>query len=233
MNAILGFSEIMKHQIFGPIEQDQYRDYVNDIHFAGTLLQANINDLLDVSRLEVGKMSWIDTWAPITEIVERTVNTCQRDAENAGIKLARDIHDEDFMIYCDPERTAQILINLVTNAVKFSDPESTITISSNSVGEQIELSVQDEGCGIPAEHIEQIFEPFQQVDADSMTAKKGGMGLGLSIVKNLTDKLDGQLAMTSTLGHGTKVTMTIPAKRVAKSGADMLESNQPLASAMS
>ena len=228
MNAILGFSEVMKHQIYGPIHQDQYREYVNDIHFAGSLLQANINDLLDVSRLEVNKMSWTDDWSPITEIVERTVNTCTRDVTAANINLKQDLHDANLMIHCDPERTAQILINLVTNAVKFSDPGSEITISSSESDAYTELSVIDQGCGIPDQHIEEIIEPFRQVASNSLTTQKGGMGLGLSIVKGLVEKLEGQLAIESELGHGTKVTVKVPSHRIRK----LAHKDQPSALAL-
>ncbi len=215
MNAILGFSEMMKHQIFGPIHQEQYREYVKDIHFAGSLLQANINDLLDVSRLEVNKMNWTDEWSPITEIFENTVNTCRRDVTAAKIHLKQDLHDRNIAIHCDPERTAQILINLVTNAVKFSAAGSEITISSSTNDTFTELTVTDQGCGIAPEHIEEIIEPFCQVASNSMTTQKGGMGLGLSIVKGLVEKLEGHLAIESEVGRGTKVSVKIPAHRIA------------------
>ena len=215
MNAILGFSEVMKTEIFGRIEQEQYREYVSDIHFAGTLLQANINDLLDVSRLEVGKMSWSDSWAGLTEIIDRTLATCAPDAEASEIELTQDVDDGNIQIFCDPERTAQILINLVTNAIKFSDAKTRITISSRIDRDATTLSVTDQGCGIKAEHIEQIVEPFRQLDSNSMTTQKGGMGLGLSIVKDLVKKLDGELLIESELGQGTTASVKIPAARIA------------------
>jgi len=216
MNAILGFSEVMKSEIFGRIEQEQYREYVSDIHFAGTLLQANINDLLDVSRLEVNKMSWTDAWTDLNEIIERTITTSQGDARNARVNLSQDIDDENIVILCDLERTAQILINLVTNAVKFSEPGSKIVVSARSGTGSTILQVTDQGCGIATEDIDQIFEPFRQVDSDSMTTKKGGMGLGLSIVQALVKKLDARLSIESEIGVGTAVTVEIPAHRVAR-----------------
>jgi signal transduction histidine kinase len=221
MNAILGFSEVMKSEIFGRIPQEQYREYVNDIHFAGTLLQANINDLLDVSRLEVDKMGWTDTWSELTEIIDHTVTTCQRDTRNAQVRLTADVDDRNVVIFCDLERTAQILINLVTNAVKFSDAGTEITISAETRKDCTILSVTDQGCGIAPEHIEQIFEPFRQVDSDSLTTQKGGMGLGLSIVQALVKKLDGRLAIDSEVGRGTTVTVEIPAARVRPSAPPM------------
>ncbi len=215
MNAILGFSEVMKTEIFGPITQPQYREYISDIHFAGTLLQANINDLLDVSRLEVNKMTWNDEWSCLSEIIEHTVNTCSSDAETARIKLSQHICNPDILIFCDTERTAQILINLVTNALKFSESGAEITISSRTERGDAVLSVTDHGCGIPADEVERILEPFRQVDTDSMTTKRGGMGLGLSIVQALVQKLDGHLQINSTLGLGTTVSVTIPAARIS------------------
>ncbi len=214
MNAILGFSEVMKNEMLGPIGHEQYREYIHDIHFAGSLLQTNINDLLDLSRLDVEKMHWSNSWARLDEIIERTVSTCKNDIEDKGVLLKPDVCCGDIEIYCDPERTAQTLINLITNAIKFSDRGTTITISSRVRDNYSEFAVSDQGCGISPEDIEQIIEPFRQVDTDAMTAQKGGMGLGLSIVKGLTKKLDGELIIESEVGKGTTVRVRIPSDRM-------------------
>lgn len=216
MNAILGFSDVMKQELFGPMPQAKYREYVGDIHAAGTLLQTSINDLLDLSRLEVGKMSWVDAWVPLAKLMDRAINTCAADAEDADISLVRKLDDEATLMRCDPDRMAQILINVVTNAIKFSDAKTSVIVQCESRTGHTIIRVTDRGCGIPPEDLERIVEPFGQVDGHSTTARKSGLGLGLSIVRGLVEKFEGELLIDSEIGAGTTVSIMIPAERIAR-----------------
>lgn len=214
MNAILGFSEMMKNEVFGPLDHRKYSGYVRDIHSAGTLLQSNIDDLLDVSRLEVDKMSWDDCWSPLSLIIEKAVQMCSRQADAAGIDLETHMDNDAINIFCDPDRMAQVLINLITNAVKFSGAGTKITVAVTSTDRETILSVTDQGCGIASEDLERICEPFGQVQTDSMTAKKGGMGLGLSIVTGLVEKFEGEMDINSVVGVGTRISLSVPSRRI-------------------
>jgi signal transduction histidine kinase len=216
MNAILGFSELMMHEVFGSHTQPKYRDYAHDIHGAGTLLQTSINDLLDVSRLEVNKMSWTQAWNPLGHIIARAIKTCRVDTEAAGIELTQQLENDGTLMLCDPERMTQILVNLVNNATKFSQPGTTIEISTRATREHTILSVADQGCGIAANHIERICEPFGQIEGNSKITSKGGMGLGLSIVRGLVQKFEGRMEIESEIGKGTKVSLFIPSARIAE-----------------
>lgn len=214
MNAILGFSDVMKRQMFGPLEHAHYLEYAQDIHNAGSLLQSSINDLLDVSRLEVGKMSWTDQWVTLTEMMGMAIKTCQRDADAAHIHLQNDSSDTAAFVFCDPDRMMQILVNLLTNAIKFSDANATVTLACRHAPEQTLISVTDTGCGIAAENIKRIREPFGQVDINTMITQKGGLGLGLSIVQGLLQNFDSELLIDSTVGVGTTVSFAIPDERI-------------------
>ena len=227
MNAILGFSELMKHEILGPHAEPKYRDYSHDIHGAGLLLQTSISDLLDVSRLEVNKMSWTEAWTPLAQIIERAMKTCGMDTEAAGIGLAQRLDGDGTLMLCDPERMTQILVNLINNATKFSDPGTTITVSTVGTREHTTLSVTDQGCGIAAEHIERICEPFGQIDSDSQITTKGGMGLGLSIVRGLVQKFEGRMEIESKVGRGTTVSLIIPAARIAERPSPRIAASEP------
>jgi PAS domain S-box-containing protein len=213
LNAVLGFSEIIRDELLGPVGQPAYSEYAGDIHKSGTRLLAVINDVLDVSRLEGGLLT----------IDARTENV--RDVADAAIKRARGItHDSRVIevevpanmpsLQVDPRRLAQALGNLLANALKFTPQEGWVCFAVRQQADGgVHLLVQDSGIGMAEETIAAALEPFRQLDG-SLARRFEGAGLGLSIAKALTELHDGTLSVKSAVGQGTVVTIALPASRV-------------------
>jgi PAS domain S-box-containing protein len=215
LNAVLGFSEIIRDEMLGPVGQPAYSEYAGDIHKSGARLLAVINDVLDVSRLEGGLLT----------IDARTENV--RDVADAAIKRARGItHDSREIeievpanmppLQVDPRRLAQALGNLLANALKFTSQEGWIRLAVRLQADGgVHLLVQDSGIGMAEGTIAAALEPFRQLDA-SLSRRFEGAGLGLSIAKALTELHDGTLSVKSAAGQGTTVTIALPAGRVGE-----------------
>ena len=213
LNAVLGFSEIIRDEVLGPVGHEGYREYAGDIHKSGARLLAIINDVLDVSRLEGGLLT-IDT---------RPENML--DVAEAAIKLARGITQDSRRIeidlpadmpslQVDPRRLAQALGNLLANALKFTPPNGLVRIAARPLADGgAQLTVEDTGIGMAQETIAAALEPFRQLDG-SLARRFEGAGLGLSISKALAELHGGALAVKSAVGEGTIVTITLPPSRV-------------------
>jgi len=215
LNAVLGFSEIIRDEVLGPIGHESYREYASDIHKSGARLLSVINDVLDVSRLEGGLLT----------IEARPDNL--RDVADAAIKLARaithdqrrieiDIPDDMPLLLVDPRRFAQALGNLLANALKFTPQGGQVWfIARLQLDGAMHLMVQDSGIGMAQETIAAALEPFRQID-ESLARRFGGAGLGLSIAKSLAELHGGDLVIKSAIGEGTCVTVALPAACVAR-----------------
>jgi signal transduction histidine kinase len=209
LNAVLGFSEIIRDEVLGPVGHDGYRDYAGDIHKSGTRLLTVINDVLDVSRLEGGLLT----------IEARPENA--RDVAEAAIKLARNTtHDQRPIaidiaadvpsLLVDPRRLAQALGNLLSNALKFTPEMGTVSLRAHlSSDGGVALIVADTGIGMAPETLTAALEPFQQLD-DTLSRRFEGAGLGLSIAKALAELHGGALHIQSAVGEGTRVTIGLP-----------------------
>jgi signal transduction histidine kinase len=220
LNAIIGFSEIMKNETFGALGDPRYREYARDVLDSGTHLLEIINDLLDLSKIESGKLEICE------EVVDiRSVNdTCQRlikaRAESASLRLATDLQPHLPGVYADPRKIKQVLLNLLSNAVKFTPEGGTVTTAARiDGGGRFVLSGADTGIGIAPENIGKAMSAFGQVDS-SLSRRYQGTGLGLSLSKALVELHGGTLALESEQGVGTTVTVTLPPSRVlAREGA--------------
>lgn len=213
MNAILGFSELLLEE---DLTEEQMEN-VKTIYESGDILLALINDILDLSKIESGKMVVNEEAFYLLEFLNSVMSLFRPKAEEKGLKLNLKI-DKDIssQIVSDPDKIRQIIINLIGNAVKFSD-SGKIDVSAKMKEKDDEtdiltISVKDTGIGIPQKKIEAIFDPFSQVDA-STTRRYGGTGLGLSITKNLVELFDGKIRVTSREGKGSTFTFSIPVKR--------------------
>jgi two-component system, cell cycle sensor histidine kinase PleC len=209
LNAILGFSDIIAEQSFGPAI-DRYREYARDIHNSGNHLLSLINDLLDVAKIEAGKMEIdpqpLDT-VPLLESVQRLMGS---RAAAKGQTLDFAIPPELPELVADPRAFKQIVLNLVTNAVKFTPNGGRITVSCGAAtGGGFVISVEDNGPGIPKEKLAKIFKPFSQVD-NRYDSNGGGTGLGLALVQGLAKLHGGFASIESELHTGTKVTVYFP-----------------------
>jgi PAS domain S-box-containing protein len=220
LNAIIGFSEIMQMQMFGAIGHKQYAAYADDIHSSGQHLLSIINDILDLSKIEAGRYQLHAEPVDVEETFEDCARLVRERAENAGLRITRQIDPATPRLLADRRAVKQILINLLSNAIKFTPQGGEVTLAakpagaaSGSTGSWVALSVSDTGIGIPPEQIDHAMTAFGQVD-NPFTRTQEGTGLGLPIVKSLVELHGGQFAIESAVGKGTKVTMVLPAQKV-------------------
>jgi len=215
LNAIIGFSEIMQMQMFGAIGHTQYAAYADDIHSSGKHLLSIINDILDLSKIEAGRFQLHIDAVHVEETFEDCARLVRERAENAGLKVMRQIDPATPRLLADKRAIKQILINLLSNAIKFTPQGGEVTMTARPAATPgwVALSVADTGIGIPPEQIDNALSAFGQVD-NPFTRSQEGTGLGLPIVKSLVELHGGQFAIESAVGKGTKITMTMPAQKV-------------------
>lgn len=209
LNAILGFSDILSHQYFGPPGEGVYREYAKDIHSSGEHLLELVNDILDISTIEAGKQSLNKELLAVHEMIAESFSALAQKAQEKGIKLASKVPEDINPLYADRRATRQILLNLLSNAVKFTPEGGKITMSANDSKQETTIKIADTGEGIPEDKLPNLTEPFVRGEQDPFKPVEG-WGLGLSITNSLVDLHDGQLDIQSTVGKGTTVTVTLP-----------------------
>ena len=216
LNAIIGFSEILKDEIMGPIGNAKYRDYAKDVNDSGLHLLGLINDILDLAKIESGKLELAEEDVDTTAVIHSCVTLVKELAERAGVKLVTEIPDALPALRADERKLKQVLINLVSNAVKFTPPTGTVTIRTWCRTESgYVFQVIDTGIGIALEDIPNALEPFKQVD-NTLSRKHEGTGLGLPLTKSLVEMHGGSLDLQSQVGVGTTVTVRFPAERIGQ-----------------
>jgi two-component system cell cycle sensor histidine kinase PleC len=211
LNAIIGFSEVMQGQMFGPMGSEKYLEYARDINRSGQFLLDVISDILDMSKIEAGRVQLEVKTANLAAIIEEALRIVTPRAHESGLQLIRKLDDK---LEADVDRRAikQVIINLIANAVKFTPENGRITVSTQRRAEQIVIEIADTGIGIPRADIEKLGRPFEQVE-NQFTKTKGGSGLGLAISKSLIELHSGVLQIDSEVGHGTTVRVILPARR--------------------
>jgi signal transduction histidine kinase len=216
LNAIIGFSQIMTQQMFGPLGSPRYREYAGDVLNSSQHLLQIINDILDMAKIEAGRVELHETPIEIGALFEGCLRLVRERAEAAGIMLRRDLPDDMPYLNGDERLVKQILLNLLSNAAKFTQRGREVTVAARiEAGGGCALSVIDTGIGIAAENIPKVLQPFGQVDA-SYARAHGGTGLGLSIVRALVELHGGAFTLDSTLGQGTTATVRFAAARVIR-----------------
>ncbi len=208
LNAILGFSEILKEQTFGPIGLERYVDYARDIHESGSHLLSLINDILDISKIEAGKFKLERERFDLAEIIGDCLRLTAVPAETAGIEMRQSI-DAMPPVFADRRALKQALLNVLSNAVKFTDPGGRVEVRARAEAERVVIEVEDNGIGIPEEDIGRLGQVFVQVDHPSRQRREG-TGLGLAITSSIVKMHGGKFAIESKLGEGTKVTIALP-----------------------
>ena len=208
LNAILGFSEVMTHQMFGPLGA-RYVDYSQLIHESGGHLLGLINSILDMSKIEAGRLKLQPERFDVSEVTVQALRFVSFLAERNGVTLEEAIDPSARHIVADKRAITQILINLLSNGVKFTPRSGTVRITAALVGRDIELSVSDTGVGIDQTDLKRLGQPFEQVDSEYTRAKEG-TGLGLALVRALTHLHGGTMAIESILGEGTTVRVRFP-----------------------
>jgi signal transduction histidine kinase len=221
LNAIIGFSEMMQQEVLGAVGNDQYRTYVGDIHASGTHLLQIINDILDLSKAEAGKLTLDEAIFDVRDAIRAVVQLTTVRAQEAGLTQTIDI-PADLPLLCGDERkTMQMVLNLVTNAIKFSPDGGHIEIvCRTNPTDGLSIAVTDTGIGIASDDIGRVLEAFEQVDS-SLSRKQQGTGLGLPLVRAMMELHGGKFGLTSNVGVGTEAKITFPLDRVVDALADM------------
>jgi len=214
LNAIIGFSDIIRKQSFGPIGEQRYLDYATDINDSGTHLLALINDILDVSKAEAGRIELSEGVVDIPSLFDASLRLVRPRAEEAGVTVIASPAEHLPRLRGDTLRLKQVLINLLSNAIKFTPSGGSVTLSSGlSGGSEVYLRVEDTGIGMAPQDIPKALSPFGQLDS-SLARKHHGTGLGLPLSKALVELHGGRLELQSTIGAGTSVSVYLPAARV-------------------
>lgn len=213
LNAIIGFSETMKHSVFGPLGSSQYEEYADFIFSSGTHLLQLINDILDVSAVEAGKLKLRDEPLSVADICDAAIQIVYPKARDTHIDITPIATLDLPMLCADPLRLKQIFINLLSNAVKFTPEHGSITCTAytDEAGGLV-ITVTDTGIGMDQDSIAKAMEKFGQVDS-SLSRKHEGTGLGLPLTKGLVELHGGTLEIDSTPGEGTRVAVHFPAER--------------------
>ena len=213
LNAILGFSEVMRMERFGEIQNEKYRGYVNDIHSSGAHLLSLINDLLDLSKVEAGKLELNFTSVALTEVIEHAVKMVQEQATSGRVILRRTIPADLPNVVADYRSMSQIMLNLLTNAIKFTDPGGQVIISAQlTKAGELKLRVKDTGLGMTEAEIKEALEPFRRITTDGRDVP--GTGLGLPLTKALAEANRASFEVSSEPRKGTLIEITFPTTRV-------------------
>ncbi|HWA50228.1 MAG TPA: sensor histidine kinase [Dongiaceae bacterium] len=210
LNAIIGFAEILRHQMFGPLGSERYSSYVNDIQRSGQHLLSLINDVLDMSRIEAGRQPMKLEQQPLRPLIERSMRMTQPMAENRAVRLDLDADGFDLSANCDSRAVIQMVVNLVSNAIKFSPPGGAVNIrlQASELG-GAKISVADTGPGIDEGVLPHLFEAYAH-RAAMTTSRYDGVGLGLAITKALIELHHGHIHVVTQPGRGTIMTLELP-----------------------
>jgi two-component system, cell cycle sensor histidine kinase PleC len=213
LNAIIGFSEMMQRQMLGPIGTEKYLDYIGGIRESGEHLLDMITDILDMSKIEAGKYTLDIEEFNLYKVIRLATHMIEGRALDAQVRIISAIPDkEDMMMTGDRRAIMQMILNILSNAVKFTKPNGEVRISCTTENNFIMMQFEDTGIGIPASKLRYVTKPFEQA-ANSFTRNHDGTGLGLAITKELAELHKGKLELESTVGVGTTVKITIPMKK--------------------
>ena len=208
LNAIIGFSEVLMEKMFGDLN-DKQEDYLNDIFTSGKHLLNLINDVLDLSKIEAGKLEVELEKFDLRQLLEGSLVVVRERALRHDIRLSLDMADNFDAITADERKVKQIVFNLLSNAMKFTPDKGEAGIRARNSDSVIEIAVWDSGVGIADEDKQRIFEEFQQVER-GLTDKPEGTGLGLALTKKFVELHGGMIWVESTRGHGSTFTFTLP-----------------------
>ncbi len=214
LNAIIGFSDIIRRELFGPLGNGKYTEYARDINESGSHLLSIINDILDLAKAESGKLELNEQEFDVTDTLEACIRMCRGRAEANKVELIFFGGQTEIRAVADERLLLQIVANLITNAIKFTPEGGTVRLYVSANAQKgILFKVTDTGIGIAPENIERVLRPFEQVET-SYSRRHSGSGLGLPYAKRLTELHGGELKIESELGKGTVASVTLPASRL-------------------
>jgi two-component system cell cycle sensor histidine kinase PleC len=213
LNAIIGFSDVLRSELFGPVGSERYAEYIRDINDSGKHLLDIINDILDLAKAEAGKLSLREQDTDILRCAEDAMRMCRARAFASNVHLRMNFINQSVCCLVDERLIRQILLNLLTNAIKFSHAGGQVSVSVRvDQARRVFIAVKDNGIGIAPEDIARVQKPFEQVET-SLSRRYGGTGLGLPLTRKLIELHDGEMIIDSEIGRGTTVTVALPASR--------------------
>ncbi len=208
LNAIIGFSEMMRDGVLGPIGNPKYESYVKDIYASGRYLLEMINDILDMSKIEAGRMTLSPEWFTLSAVVEECLTVVHPSAIEGKVELLQ-FGNANVPVFADKRALKQVLINLLANAIKFTPPRGKVALRSYRYRGSLRIAIADTGVGIAKHEIGRLGKPFEQV-GNQLTKGHKGTGLGLAISRSLVEMHGGKLDIKSRVGEGTTVTCILP-----------------------
>jgi cell cycle sensor histidine kinase DivJ len=211
LNAVIGFSEILDRELFGTLGEQRYRDYARMIHESGEHLLHVVNDILDMSKIEAGKFKLLKEPFDVSSLVSSCTDVMRHEAEAKQLKLIAEVPSGLPELVADKRACKQMLLNVISNAIKFTDAGGVVRISAREADGMIELIVADNGIGISEHDLPKLGHPFVQAD-NAYNRSHDGAGLGLSVVQGLARLHEGRLEMASKLRQGTTATIVLPVK---------------------
>jgi len=214
LNAILGFSELVRDEVFGPHSDARYREYADDINRSGGHLLAVINDILDLSKIEAGRYELGLEEVRLLPVVEDLKRLLGERVRRGDLTLEIALEDPDTLLLADPRALKQMLLNLLSNAIKFTPAGGNVRLTSRRHDGMLEVAVTDTGIGIAPEDLERVMEPFRQA-GNALTREYEGTGLGLPLVRSLINLHGGSIALESTPGVGTTARLRFPLQPAA------------------
>jgi signal transduction histidine kinase len=219
LNAIIGFSEILSGEHLGPLKNLRYLEYAHDIHSSGEHLLSIINDVLDMSKIEAGKLEIHEEEILVQTLLAGSVRMVRERARKQSVELVTRIADPHHMIVADERAMKQCLLNLLSNAIKFSERGGTIRVEASIAADGSSvIAIADDGIGMTDDELRRAMQPFGQAQA-STTRTHGGTGLGLPITQGLIEAHGGVMSVVSAQGRGTRVTITLPPERTRSAAA--------------
>ncbi|MGE0746792.1 MAG: PAS domain-containing sensor histidine kinase [Rhodospirillales bacterium] len=218
LNAVMGFAEVIKEQLLGPVGMPQYAEYARDIYASGAHLLEIINDILDLSKIEAGRFELTEERICVEEVATAVVRIVNGRAEARDIQLAAELPHTLPDIIGDKRSVKQMMLNLLSNAIKFTPKGGKVTLRAGlDAHEALWIAVSDTGIGIAPEHLEIVLAPFGQVDS-ALAREHQGTGLGLPLVKAMIERHDGHLELVSKVGAGTTARLVFPPDRIVADG---------------
>jgi cell cycle sensor histidine kinase DivJ len=209
LNAIIGFADILDQEVFGSLENDRQRDYVRLIRESGGHLLQLVNDILDMSKIETGHFNVVPEPFDVGSVVQSCFDLTRHSADKTDITMELEFAENLPELNADKRALKQILINILSNGIKFSETGDTVKLTVKKMGRFMVFQVVDNGIGIEPEHLPHLGKPFYQADTN-YDRRHQGSGLGLSVVRGLCDLHDGRMDIESTPSIGTKVTIALP-----------------------
>jgi len=214
LNAIIGFSEVLMERMFGEVNEKQ-ADYLKDIHESGKHLLSLINDILDLSKIEAGRMELEVSSFHLPSAISNAMTLVRERAQRHGVQLGSEIDPQLGELQADERKVKQILLNLLSNAVKFTPEGGKVDVSARKFDGKIEIAVRDTGVGISADDQAKLFEEFRQVGADA-ARKAEGTGLGLALTKKFVELHGGAIRVESAPGKGSTFSFSLPLAATAR-----------------